>query len=360
MRFHCLGVPHTVTSPEYNACAFTTKVRRFIDMMTARGHECIHYGHEDSKVNCENVICTTNADLQKAYGSYDWRKSFFKHDMNDSAHRTFHANAIREITKRKHDHDFLLPFWGWGVWPVCEAHQDMIVVEPGIGYPSVTPARWKVFESYAIYHAHCGMESVGKCQQDWYHVVIPNYFDHRDFTFSADKDDYFLFLGRVYSGKGVEIAIQVTERLGKKLIIAGQTDGSIAFPPHVEYVGYADTEKRRQLMSRAKASFVPSLYNEPFGGVGVENLFSGTPIITTDWGAFTEYNTDGVTGYRCRTFGEFIKAASSINKIDPLKCRERAMERFTYDAVAPQYERFFQNVLDVHGGDGWYTVRDQG
>lgn len=357
MRFHILGVPHTVTSKEYTACAFTQKVFKFGKMMTNRGHEVIHYGHEESDVECtEHVTVTTNKDLEIAYGNYDWRKNFFTHNVNDHAHTTFFANAIKEIEKRKQPNDFLLPFWGWGVWPICEAHKDMIVVEPGIGYPGVTPARWKVFESYAIYHAHCTMKAVGTCIQDWYEVVIPNYFDPLDFQYERDKQNYYLYLGRVYAGKGVNIAIEVTEAMGKKLIIAGQTDGSITFPDHVQYVGFADVQTRKELMMHAKASFLPSLYLEPFGGVAIENLFCGTPIITTDWGAFTEYNTNGVTGYRCRTFADFCDAVTNIEagKINSADCYAKADE-YTLGNVAIKYEKYFQDVLNIHTGKGWYA-----
>jgi glycosyltransferase involved in cell wall biosynthesis len=359
MRFHILGLPHTVTSKEYVACAYTQKVLKFAQGMTRRGHEVLHYGHEDSQLECaEHISVVGNDDLAKAYGSHDWRKTFFKFDVNDHAYQTFYRNAIREAGKRKLKNDFILPFWGSGVRPVVDAHPDMIAVEPGIGYAGGHWCRWKVFESYAIYHAYCGMQSVGNCRQDWYEVVIPNYFDPEDFVYRGndEKEDYFLYLGRVYGGKGCDIAFQAAERAGVRLVVAGQKEEGYQLPDHVEYVGYADVEKRKQLMSKARASFVPSQYVEPFGGVQVENLFSGTPTITTDWGSFAENNLHGITGYRCRTMGDFVDAVKAIQqgKIKSEDCRLFA-NNFSIDSVMPLYEKYFQDILDVYEGKGWYA-----
>lgn len=354
-RYHILGVPHTVTNRQFNACAYTQKVLKFGKMMTERGHEVIHYGHEDSDLQCsEHVTVLTNDDFQESYGSHDWRKTFFKFDTNDHAYRKFYQNAIREVGKRKQKHDFILPFWGSGVRPVCDAHPDMICVEPGIGYAGGHWARWKVFESYAIYHAYYGMQAVGTCKQDWYDVVIPNYFDAEDFDFNAQKEDYFLYLGRVYNGKGVDIAIQATEIAGVKLVIAGQKEEGYKLPDHVEYVGYADMEMRKKLMANAKASFLPSMYVEPFGGVQVENLLCGTPTITTDWGSFAENNLHGITGFRCRTMGDFVDAIANVDQINPKDCRKWA-QNFTLEKIAPMYEKYFEDVLDVYQGKGWYS-----
>lgn len=363
LTFHVLGLPHTKTNKEFVACAYTQKVWKFCKMMGERGHTLYHYGHEESNPPyAENVTVITNKIWEEVYGTHDYKSKLFTYNTQDEAYQTFYKNAIEEIGKRKSKNDFILPFWGSGVRPICDAHPDLITVEPGIGYAAGHWANWKIFESYAIYHAYCGLDAVGTCKQNNYDVVIPNYFDLDEFEFNDKKEDYFLFLGRVYDGKGVNIAIQATEHLGYKLKIAGQIDEngpykSKKFPPHVEFVGYADVEKRKELMKNAKGSFLASQYVEPFGGVQIENLLCGTPTITSDWGAFTENNINGVTGYRCRTFDDYLQAAIKIKNgdIDYKTCREHG-EKFSLESIAPKYEKFFQDVLNVYESNGWYKT----
>jgi glycosyltransferase involved in cell wall biosynthesis len=364
-RFHILGLPHTVTSKLFNACAYTQKVVKFGKMMTQRGHTVIHYGHEDSDLICtEHVTVLTNQDFDKVYGSHDWKSTFFKYNTQDEAYQTFYKNAIAEIAKRKQPRDFLLPFWGSGVRAICDAHNDLIVVEPGIGYAGGHWARWKVWESYAIYHAHCGLTSVDKCKQDNYSVVIPNYFDKDDFEYcdkqlksnNEEKEEYVLYLGRVYIGKGVHIAIDAARQAKMKIKIAGQKEENYTLPTEgVEFVGYADTQKRKELMKGAVCSLIPSQYVEPFGGVQIENLLCGTPTITSDWGSFAENNIHGITGYRCRTMGDYVDAILECKKgsIKSENCRKWG-ENFLLENVAPRYEKYFQDVMNVYTGKGWY------
>ena len=359
MRFHVLGVPHTVTHKDYVACAFTQKVLKFGKMMTELGHEVIHYGHEDSDVICtEHVTITTKKDFDISYGNHDWKKNLFKYNHNtDYVYKVFHKNAIAEIDKRKKKFDFILAFFGVGHQPICDFFDRRwyIPVEPGIGYTS-TFAPCKVFESYSLMSTLTGMPIDYDPGMNWYDAVIPNYFDKADFLYNDKKEDYFLYLGRVVPLKGVDIAIDVTKAIGAKLVIAGQLGDNINisdFPPHVEYVGYADAEKRKHLMANAKAGFVPSRYSEPFGGVQIEMLLSGTPTITTDWGAFAENNIHGVTGYRCRTYEQFVWAAKNISNSESKKCREWA-ENFTLEKIGPMYEEYFEGVYNFYKYQSWY------
>lgn len=355
LRLHVLGLPHTVTHHDYVACAYTQKVLKFCHMMRSRGHYVIHYGHEDSIVDCdEHVRVTDNQVLEATYGDHDWRRHEFKHNINDHANATFNQRAIPEIRVRAQQGDFLCCSWGIGHQSIAKAVEPLgvIPVENGIGYTSGHFARWRAYESHAVRTAVEGPRS----PQNWYSWVIPNYFDLDDFTYQANKEDFILYLGRITELKGVSVAVQATAAAGKKLIMAGQ--GSLldldytSIPGHVTELGYADREMRRDLMSRASALIIASSYLEPFGGVQVEALLSGTPIITPFYGAFAEVNQHNVTGFQCHNLREYVDAIKSISRIRPMDCRARGLQ-YSFDAVAPQFESWFESIRDVYFKKGW-------
>lgn len=363
VTFHVLSIPHTITSKNYLACAYTQKVLNLCLMLEKMDATFFHYGNAGASV--KNHVTTIPQELyDRVYGQYDWHSNFFKFDQNDEVYRHYYAETAKQIESRAGKLNFILCPWGWGNKPVLDRLHDgngkkYIAIESGIGYES-TFSQFRVFESYAWMHHVYGMQREGNIK--YYDAVIPNYYDVNDFdsSLSFEKDDYILYLGRLIPRKGISILMDMARlRPSMKFILAGQ--GNLAEfnpPPNCEHVGYADLEKRRKLLSKAKALVAPTIYHEPFGGVTVEALLSGTPIITTDVGAFTETNINGVTGYRFRTLSEADTAVGEVLRgaISPKQCRDYAVANFSLETVMWKYHDYFERVSEIFTGGGWYSA----
>jgi glycosyltransferase involved in cell wall biosynthesis len=326
-------------------------------MLKSYGHTIYFYGVEGSEVDCDEFIQVSSQQLLKeTYGDYDRKSIFFKHNPYDRAHLTFNENAIREIQKRKEDKDILLCTMGNYQKPIADT-VNMLTVEPGIGYTGVF-SKYLVFESYAWMHYVYALMNRG--DGNWYDAVIPNYFDVNDFTYKDKKEDYLLYIGRIISRKGVQTASDVAKATGHRLLVVGQGNLDdeeeglfLSGEKHIEYRPAVGPIERAELMSNAKAVLMPTYYLEPFGGVNVEAQLCGTPVITTDWGAFPETVLHGITGYRCRVFEEFCWAVEHIDTIKPADCRKWAENNYSLERIGKMYEEYFQRIYRL-SGEGWY------
>lgn len=350
MIFHVVSLPHTNTTSDFVVCAYTEKVRKFCNMMKARGHTVYLYGGTVTDADCDELItCINEEDRLALVGDDHYVNVPFHYE--GPAWRQFNDFAIKGIQERTTAHtDFVCLIGGVAQKQIADA-LPLMSVEFGIGYGG-TFAPYRVFESYAWMHTVYaqGVHNVHDIDGHFFDAVIPNYFETEKFPFSEEKDDYYLYIGRLTPRKGVEIASQVCERLHEHLIIAGGGDP----PEYGEHVGLVNEQQRGLLMSRARAVFTPTLYIEPFGGVAIEAMLCGTPVISTDWGAFTETNIHGLTGYRCRTFGDFIWAAKNVDRLDPWEIRHHAEQNYSTERVAQLYEDYFERLRTLWTA-GWYT-----
>lgn len=351
MRFHVVSLPHTQTTKAFSSCAYTEKVRKFCNMMKQRGHTVFLYAGEQNEAECDELIpCITEVERVEAVGEQFYVNAGF--DQTQKHWRIFNTNATVNIMRRQQPKDFLCLISGICHKPITDALPEMLAVEFGVGY-SGTAQKFRVFESYAWMHAVYGKQSVEPMHftPPMYDAVIPNYFETADFPFAAgQQDDYYMFLGRLDGNKGLRIAEQACRAEGVELIIAGSGDPSII--TYGRYKGVIGPVERGLLLSRAKAVLAPTEYLEPFGGVAIEAMMCGTPVITTDWGGFTETVQHGVTGYRCRMLREFRAAIRNVQLLDRSAIRNYAVSRFSTDVVAAQYEQYFER-LSTLWGPGW-------
>jgi glycosyltransferase involved in cell wall biosynthesis len=385
--FHFLGLTHLPVSERFPGCAFTQKVWKLSKMLTEAGHTVYVYGVEGGDPVCTEYVKVLDLnDIRDEYGvgdnrfelGYDHTSSFFKHNFDppyNKASQKFFKNAIKEINKRKADDHFLLCSMGANNKPIADEVNLYLTVEPGVGYRG-SYANFKAFESSFIQNYTYGWKYDGKSANgNNYDVVIPNYFDPNDFEFKKEKQDYFLYIGRMIRRKGILIAIETCRAIGAKLILAGQggrQEGNTVYGEdfsatydNMEYVGFADKKKRSDLMSNAKATWLATEYLEPFGGTSIESLFCGTPVIVSNYGVFPETIAHGVVGYRCQTLDQFVWAAKNIDRIKPETCREYAVKNFSMEHVNEMFAEWFDMLYYLYESSrdpskkGWSRITER-
>lgn len=385
-RFHLLGLVHLPVSERYMACAFTQKIVKLSRMLLSLGHEVFLYGAEGSDAPCSQFFEThTLEDIRGEWGSgdnrydvgYNWKKFGFRHDFSKERTQTtrkYHEAAMQAINRHKQRDDFLLLMQGYYQKPIADGVGLYLTAEPGIGYRGsigqqlpYTAGPFRAFESAYLQSFTYGSENPGESINGrYYDRVIPNYFEPQDFPFEQEKDDYFFYIGRMINRKGVWTAINATRAIGAKLILAGQEDSEVpisSLPEHCEFIGYVGPEKRAELMGHARAVFVPTLYLEAFGGTNVEAQLCGTPVITTNFGVFSETVVHGVTGFRCNTLADFAGAARNAHELDPKVIRKHAARYLTTN-VKWEFQQWFDDLYQLYlsavdpkwEGKGWNYI----
>lgn len=365
-------MPFTISDGSMPINPFSEKMIKFCKFMKNRGHQIFHYGHKDSTVDCDvSVNIFDRNDWEKFWPQKKWGD---KHKegidySNKHADQYMYKKASNAIKKYKNPNDIFLNFIGNSQKIISDENPELITVEPSIGYSkNCSYANWRVYESYSSLHALTGEKSLevdpyGDGYYNWYHAVIPGFFDHSKYEYSDNKQDYFLYFGRVIRLKGVAYAIEATRATGKKLIIAGPgdivQDSQFPYkkiPDHVTCTGAMGHNERTELMKNAKCCFIMTTSAETFCNTMAESFLHGTPIISTDWGSFSENNLHGITGYRVRTLDHMIWAIKNIDNIKPINCRKWG-ETFSFENAAIRYEEYFNMIADYYEKDGWNTLR---
>ena len=378
MRFHVFGLVHCPTSKKHCACAYTQKVYKFCKMMKDRGHEVHHYGVVGSDPPCDTHTDVINEqERQEFWGSVDETKSTYPIDWSSNAPywKLAEARATMRCQKRLQKHDFLC-FISGSQKPIHDNLQPMgksISVEFGIGYYGPF-APHKVFESYSHMHSvYAQFRDASAVNGQHFDAVIPNYYDPADFTVveRPEGEPYALYVGRMIARKGIEIAVEATRRAGVRLVMVGQmgngcitngvlsVDGLLLKASHVHFAGHADVAQRDRWMGNATCLVCPTIYLEPFGGVGVEAQMCGTPVVSSDFGAFPETVDHGATGWRCSTIEQYEWAVRNCDRFNRKYIAARARKRYGLERVGQLYEEYFQSLLTLWG-EGMYSKVERG
>ena len=170
-------------------------------------------------------------------------------------------------------------------------------------------------------------------------ITIPHSWDPLPWPPEREEGEYYLFLGRLISAKGVRTLFQtwqiLEQKLGPKtprLVIAG--DGPLGAEVAelsvasrlINYAGHVDGETKNRLIRRCRAMIAPSLWWEPLGLVTYEAYDYSKPMLAAASGGLSETIQHGITGMLHRP-GNAEELAEQIVALDSDKARRAEMGR---------------------------------
>jgi glycosyltransferase involved in cell wall biosynthesis len=169
---------------------------------------------------------------------------------------------------------------------------------------------------------------------------------------AADGADV-LYVGRLVDAKGVHILLAALAKLpGATAVVAGDGPAratleakaaELGLGDRVRFVGWITPERRASLFGGSKLLVLPSLWDEPFGIVGVEALGAGVPVVATDAGGVSSWLDDGTTGTLVPRGDADALAAS----IDALLHDETMRQRYAAAAPATLERYTMERHLDI-------------
>jgi len=128
-------------------------------------------------------------------------------------------------------------------------------------------------------------------------IVYPP-VDTERFTPHAKNEGYFLIVSQLTPYKRVDLAIELFNKIGKKLVIIGKGSDEVRLKrmsaQNIDFLGYKSDEDVKEYMENCRAFIFPG--EEDFGMAPIEAMACGKPVLAYNKGGLTETMIPGVTG----------------------------------------------------------------
>ncbi|SOD78851.1 glycosyltransferase family 4 protein [Spirosoma fluviale] len=137
--------------------------------------------------------------------------------------------------------------------------------------------------------------------------VKPNFVADAGYVDPAEREDFFLYVGRLTFEKGLGVLLDAAETDGFLLDIIGggplvsEVVRASENTPAIRYQGQQPRTIVLEALKRCRALIVPSLWYEGLPTVILEAFATGTPIICSDQQNLNEIVKDNHTGLSFRT-----------------------------------------------------------
>ena len=172
-----------------------------------------------------------------------------------------------------------------------------------------------------------------------------------------------LWLGRICEEKAPHLALDIAERAGMAITVAGQVypfsyhqqcfEREVAprleRVPGAAFVSTPSMQSKLELLRRAQALLITSQVDETSSLVAMEAAASGTPVIAFRRGALAEVVRHGVTGFVVESFEQAVEACGRVKEIRSEACIAYAQENFSGRQMADGYLALYSRVLSATG-----------
>ena len=179
-----------------------------------------------------------------------------------------------------------------------------------------------------------------------YAAVIHHGIDLAEFEPGDGSGGYLLFFGRIHPDKGAVEALDLAERAGLPLVIAGIVQDQAYFDElvaprvdgeRVRYLGPVGPDRRGDLLGGALALVHLVNFDEPFGFSVIEAMACGTPVIAHARGSLPELVRPGENGFLVSSLDEAAAAVDAAGDLDRAAVRASVEERFSGGRMVDEY-----------------------
>jgi glycosyltransferase involved in cell wall biosynthesis len=192
-----------------------------------------------------------------------------------------------------------------------------------------------------------------------YAATIHHGIDMGAFEVGDGSGGYLLFFGRIHPDKGAVEAIELAERTGLPLLLAGivqderyydelvapRVDGE-----RVRYLGAVGPEQRADLLGRARALVHLVNFDEPFGFSVVEAMACGTPVVARPRGSLPELVRSGENGFLVSSLDEAAAAVDAAPTLDRERVRASVERRFAAERMVDDYLALYRRLTSASPG----------
>jgi glycosyltransferase involved in cell wall biosynthesis len=213
-----------------------------------------------------------------------------------------------------------------------------------------------VYERYNDIGHYVAISDADRHARLEYAATIHHGIELDTFDLGGGDGGYLLYFGRIHPDKGTVRAIDVAERTGLPLVIAGIVQDEEYFDRlvapridggRIDYVGAVGPAQRGELLGGAVALLHLIDFDEPFGFSVVEAMACGTPVISHARGSMPEIVHDGENGFLVASLAEAVAAVDACASLDRRVVRASVESRFDVNRMVEDYLGLYRSVVEL-------------